>query len=110
MEFLFSKLRKMDVISLSDGKNLGRVFDIAFTFPENRVKGFYVTGCKGFRLTRSDMFIPVSDVSRIGEDVVLVRCEPKRDCPPDKKRERCREERVPDCCAPDRRRDFGEYE
>lgn len=101
----------MDVISLSDGKNLGKVFDFAFTFPENKVKGFYVTGCKGFRLTRSDIFIPISDVSKIGEDVVLVRCEPRRECPPEKKRERCPQpERMPDCCPPDRRRDFGEYE
>ena len=111
MEFLYSRLRRIDVISLNDGKNLGRVYDLAFTFPENRVKGFYVTGCKGFRLTRSDMFIPIADVSKIGEDVVLVRCEPKRECPPEKRRDRCPHgEGERDCFQPDRRRDLGEYE
>lgn len=86
MEFLFSQLKKMDVVSVTDGKNLGRVCDMAFYFPEGKIKGFYVTGCKGFKFTKSDVFIPVCDVVKIGEDVVLVKMgqgkPPKGDCPP----------------------------
>lgn len=130
MEYLFSQLKKMDVISLTDGKNLGRVFDVCLLLPENKVKGLYVTGCKGFRLTRSDMFIPVSQIVRVGEDVILVRTQNKehprphggqgcasdgKDCPPP-------ERGCSGNCAggfqggnfsggfPDPRRDFGEYE
>ncbi len=111
----------MDVISVTDGKNLGRVYDMAFTFPEGKVKGFYVTGCKGFRLTKSEALIPLSDVVRIGEDAILVRtgkepkpkpdrCEQvKNNCPP-----QCFPPEQ--CCPPpfpppgDPRRDFGDYE
>ena len=101
MEFLFSQLKKMDVVSVSDGKNLGRVCDLAFYFPEGKVKGFFVTGSKGFKFTKSDVFIPLCDVVKIGEDVVLVkteqgkppkgdRCPPQSHCPPQQ----------PDCPPP----------
>lgn len=87
MEFLYSQLKKMDVVSVSDGKNLGRVCDLAFYFPEGTIKGFYVTGSKGFKFTKSDVFIPMCNVVKIGEDVVLVKLgkdkPPKGEpCPP----------------------------
>lgn len=100
----------MDVVSVADGKNLGRVCDLAFYFPEGKIKGFFVTGSKGFRLTKSDVFIPIGDVVKIGEDVVLVKPgqskPPKGDCPP------------PSHCPPngrpqynnDPRRSFDDYE
>lgn len=119
MEFLFSQLKKMDVVSVSDGKNLGRVCDMAFFFPEGKIKGFFVTGSKGFKFTKSDVFIPFADIVKIGEDVVLVKLgkekPPKGDnCPPP----------FPPCpppcppndrpqypnCPPDPRRNFDDYE
>ena len=42
MEFTFNELRQMDVVSVSDGKNLGRVCDIAFEFPEGKLRGLFV--------------------------------------------------------------------
>ena len=72
----------MDVVSVTDGKHLGRVCDIVFSFPEGRVCGFNVTGSKGFKLTRPDFFIPLSAVVRIGEDVVLVKDGKGKNCPP----------------------------
>ena len=90
MEFLYSQIKKMDVVSLNDGKNMGRVNDIAFYFPEGKIKGFFVTGCKGFKWGKSDEFIPISCVVKIGEDVILVRTgeekpprpQPPQHCPP----------------------------
>ena len=73
MEFLFSQIKKMEVICLNDGKNLGRIYDAEFTMPDGKIKGFYLTGCKGFKLTKSDVYIRLSDVVKIGEDVILVR-------------------------------------
>ncbi len=112
----------MDVVSVSDGKNLGRVCDLAFYFPEGTVKGFFVTGSKGFKFTKSDVFIPLRDVVKIGEDVVLVKlgqgkppkgeqlpppCPPQPNCPPP----------CPPPCPPngrppynDPRRNFDDYE
>lgn len=92
MEFLFSQLKKMDVVSVVDGKNLGKVCDLAFYFPEGQIKGIFVTGCKGFKFSKSDVFIPIANVVKIGEDVVLVKVgqdkppkcnSPQQDnCPP----------------------------
>lgn len=106
----------MEVVSVVDGKNLGRVCDLAFFYPEGQVKGFFVTGSKGFKFTKSDVFIPLNSVVKIGEDVILVKHgksekPDKPDCPPPK--HNC----PPPCpppCPPkppfDPRRDFGDYE
>ena len=97
----------MQVINLDDGKNLGHVCDIIFICPENQIKGYSVAGGKGFSLTREEQFIPASQIVKIGEDVMLVRCAPSgKDCPPGGA---C----PPDACRrPKRggRRDFGEQE
>ncbi|MCD8372575.1 MAG: PRC-barrel domain-containing protein [Clostridia bacterium] len=92
MEFSYNALKKMDVVNVADGKHLGRVCDAVFNYPENRIQGFYVTGGKGFRFAKQDIFLPLSAIVRIGEDVVLTdlhQCMPekgKRDknrlCPP----------------------------
>ncbi|MCM1438198.1 MAG: PRC-barrel domain-containing protein [Roseburia sp.] len=123
MEFLFSQLKKMDVVSVSDGKNLGRVCDIAFFFPEGRLKGFFVTGSKGFKFTKSDLFIPAADVVKIGEDVVLVKigqgkppkgdnCPPPRPphCPPPPCPPNGRPDFPQNYPPPDPRRSFDDYE
>lgn len=85
-EQTFSDLKKKDVINLNDGKNLGKVCDITFTFPENNVQGFTVTGCKGFRFSKQEVFIPISAVTKIGQDAVLVKLgkegKPEPPCPP----------------------------
>lgn len=114
MEQTFSDLKKKDVINLTDGKNLGRVCDITFTFPENNVCGFTVTGCKGFRFSKQEMFIPISAVTKIGEDAVLVKLDDKNDKPekPDKrppKHNCCPPPCPPYNCPPDRR-SYDEYE
>lgn len=100
MEVNFTALKQKDVINLHDGKNMGRVCDLSFTFPENFVSGFTVTGCKGFKFSKQEVFIPVQQVVKIGKDAVLVKvgdgsdrppkppkpskpdCPPKNNCPP----------------------------
>lgn len=108
MEFTFSRLKQKDVINISDGKNLGKVCDITVTFPENNFTGITVTGCKGFKFTRQEVFIPVSNVVKIGEDAVLVKLsdgKPPQDCPP-KRPDNCPPKRPRDCD----RRSYDEYE
>lgn len=128
MEFSFCKLKKLDVISLSDGKNLGRFCDVSFTFPEGKIKGFTATGCKGFKFGKQEIFIPLSDIVKIGEDAILVKTgerqkkgkDGKPDCPPP---DPCRRCPPPDQCRPcppsnpcapfnpcDSRRSFDDYE
>ncbi len=111
MEFSYTQIKQMDVVSVSDGRHLGKVCDLLFEFPEGRVRGFYVTGGKGFRFTRQEVFIPLSSVVRIGEDVIITDidcCLPPKD--------KCRRGDVkchPHCdqpVPPRERRSFEEYE
>ncbi len=81
-----------------------------FFYPENKIKGFTVTGGRGFKFMRDEQFISWGQIVKIGEDVILVKLEEKgkKDCPPEK----------PPCppnpfCPPPRgdgRRDMGDYE
>ena len=114
MEFLFSQIKKMDVVSVNEGKNLGKVCDASFFYPEGNMKGFFVTGSRGFHFSKSELFIPLKQIVKIGEDVILVNlsdkpqpqkcdelpCPPKppKPCPP-----------MPPC-PPDNRRNFDDYE
>ena len=113
LEFSYNDVKQMDVVSVKDGRHLGKVCDIVFSFPEGRVCGFYVTGCKGFRFTKPDTYLPFSSIVRIGEDVIIIDAElapsgdkgncrkPKKCCPP--REESCRQ-------APKDRRSYDEYE
>lgn len=124
MELSFQSLKQKDVISVSDGKNLGKVCDVALSFPECNWLGITVTGSRGFKLTnKGEMFIPINCIVQIGEDAVLVKTEDKRPLPPPK--EKCPPPPCPPPCPPPKprphqnfpnnfnggdRRDYGEYE
>lgn len=118
METSFLAIRQKDVINLVDGKHLGKVCDISFSFPENNVLGFTVTGCKGFRFSKQEIFLPIKTVVKIGEDAILVKFgkEEKPDKPekPPKKPD-CPPPCPPSCspcppCPPYDRRNYDEYE
>lgn len=125
MEQTFSELKKKDVINLVDGKHMGRVCDVSFTFPENRVHGFTVTGSRGFKWSKQDVFLPIKCVVKIGQDAILVKFgredgeqpmptpptpppPPKNPCPPNpcNPTHNC----PPPRPYPQGRRDYDEYE
>lgn len=72
MELSFSELRTKEVVNTNDGRRLGKVCDIVFCYPENRVIGIVVPGCKGFAFWKNEQFIDMKNIVRIGDDVVLV--------------------------------------
>lgn len=85
MEVSFTELKQKEVINLVDGAHLGRVCNVTFTFPENKVQGFTVTGCRGFKFSRQEVFIPIKSVVKIGQDAVLVKFgKEEPECPPPK--------------------------
>lgn len=126
MELSYQALKQKDVVSVTDGKNLGKVCDVSLTFPDSDWLGITVTGCKGFKLTnKKELFIPVGQIVKIGQDAILVRTEekkgckpPKDDCPPPPNcpPPKCPPKRPPknpfppDFPVPPDRRDYGEYE
>ena len=111
----------MEAVNLADGKRLGRVCDVVFTFPEGKVQGIVVPGGKGFRWGKADLFIDLRCVRKIGVDVVLVdiKAAPK----PEKKKGKWEDNYPPPPPPPPQsggappfyrgngeRRDYGEYE
>ena len=70
MELSFSELKRKDVINTADGKRLGRVSDIVFSYPENKILGFVVP-CGGI-FKKEEYFIHLKCVACIGFDVILV--------------------------------------
>ena len=116
METSYTELKCKEVINLCDGKRLGKVCDVVFTYPEGRVQGIVAPGGRGFRFGKGDLFIDLKNISKIGIDVVLVdiRSAPK----PEKKKDNRRwgsdyqppAEEPPPRRPPADRRDYGEYE
>ncbi len=72
MEMSFSDLRTKEVINTNDGRRLGKVCDIVFCYPENRVIGIVAPGGKGFSIWKNEQFIDMKNIVKIGDDVVLV--------------------------------------
>ena len=65
-------MKQKEAVNLCDGKRLGRVCDVVFTYPEGKVLGIVVPGGRGFRWGKADLFIDLKNVTKIGIDVVLV--------------------------------------
>lgn len=122
METSLAELRQKEAINVCDGKRLGRICDVVFTYPEGKVLGLVVPGGRGFRFGKADLFIDLKNVVKIGVDVVLVNIKvaPKPskkknkwegDYPPDRE-EPPHFPPPPNDCRPPKndRRDYGEYE
>ena len=99
------------VVNVCDGKQLGKVSDVVITYPEGRVLGIVAPGGRGFRWGKSDVYIDLKCVSKIGVDVVLVElCNAPRI---DRKKgvlSRAQPASCPPGGAPVSHRDYGEYE
>ena len=76
MEITFNELKDKEIINIYDGKKLGKAIDISFDKDMASVIGIIVPGeHKIFRKTQ-DIFIPISNIKKIGEDVMLVKIAP----------------------------------
>lgn len=75
METTFTELRNKQVINVLSGRMLGNVCDIVIDFRRNCILGLVVPGSKSFfSLFKSsdEIFIPICNICKIGEDVILV--------------------------------------
>lgn len=68
-----SDLQVKDVVSMLDGKNLGRIIDIEMD-DKGQILNFVVEKKSWFRFFRKDTGVSVSfsQIKKIGEDVILV--------------------------------------
>ena len=72
MEVTLSELKEKEIINVFDGKKLGRVIDILFDNSSGIVKGVIVPGEKKIFRKCEDIFVPLSKLKKIGDDVILV--------------------------------------
>jgi YlmC/YmxH family sporulation protein len=116
MEMSFSELRTKEVVNMIDGRRLGRVCDLVFSYPENRLLGIVAPGGKGCGFWKSEQFIEMKNIVKVGDDVVLVNFNlPPKPCG---KRARrggsCHASPTDPGCPPDPpcpdRRNYDEYE
>ena len=73
MEITFEQLREKEIINISSGKKLGRIIDLAFELGSGKVKGIMVPGDRKLFKKSEDIFIPIRQIHKIGDDVILVR-------------------------------------
>ena len=75
METSFSELRTKEVVNVLSGRVLGNVCDVVFDFRRNCIVGIVVPGSRSFFSifkSSNEIFVPVSNICKIGEDVILV--------------------------------------
>ena len=84
MESSFLELRCKEVVNIVDGKRLGHIVDIVFDLASGRICGLVVPGNKSFWNSfkgGSEIFIPYSQIVKIGEDAILVELYGQRSKP-----------------------------
>ena len=67
----YNDLKKKQVVNILDGRKLGRVKDLTFTFPEGKISSFIVGGA-GFFSSKEDLVVDICCINKIGDDAVLV--------------------------------------
>lgn len=82
-------LKEREVINVCDGRRLGSVCDAQLDLINGRLTAIIVPGeCNFLGISKGDdILIPWSCIERIGEDIILVKCEGEYiKCPRPKKR------------------------
>ena len=79
MELTFTELRSKEVVNTQDGRKLGRACDVVLCYPENRWIGIVVPGGGSIFRKRSDLFIDLKNIVKVGEDVILVNVGARRE-------------------------------
>ena len=75
MEITLSELKEKEVVNAFDGKKLGRIVDLIFDSELSLLLELVLPGEKRLFKKSDDVFIPISKISKIGKDVILVSLE-----------------------------------
>lgn len=86
MDLTYNELRKKDVINVADGRCLGRIVNANISFPKGVIVGIMVPATKRRGLfcffDKSTLYISVSNIIKIGGDVILVDLRCGENCMP----------------------------
>lgn len=75
METSFLELRCKEVVNVVDGRRLGHIVDVVFNLQTGCLCGVVVPGEKNFWnvfKNSMELFIPISQIVKVGEDAILV--------------------------------------
>lgn len=72
MEISYTELRSKEVVNTLDGARMGRIIDVIFESNGKNVLGLVVPGVRKWFKQAEDIFIPWGNISKIGNDVILV--------------------------------------
>ncbi len=86
-----SELGRKEVVSVSDGRRLGCICDFEIDTCDGKITAIYLPGECGFFGFgfRDKVCIPWCNISRIGEDIILVNLPPQP----------CKEEKCDQCAT-----------
>ena len=77
-ELSFCELRRKDIVSINDGRKLGRIVDLVCSSSSGKVQGIVAPYGKKFLCFRSqEVYIPYCNIKTIGEDIILVDIAPE---------------------------------
>lgn len=80
MEITFEELREKEVINAATGKKMGRIADAVFNLKTSELKGFILFGERKFFQKSEEIFVPLKNVHKIGDDVILIYFKVADDC------------------------------
>lgn len=72
MELSYNELRCKEVVNLQNGARMGKIIDMIFQTDGQQLLGLVVPGVRKLFKASEDIFVPWTDISKIGEDVILI--------------------------------------
>ena len=72
MEISYTELRSKEVVNLQNGQRMGKIIDLIIESNGKNVLGVVVPGIRKLFRASEDIFIPWCNISKIGEDAILV--------------------------------------
>ena len=72
MEISYTELRAKEVVNLQNGARMGKIIDMIIDSNGKNVLGLVVPGVRRLFKAGEDIFIPWCNISKIGNDVILV--------------------------------------
>ncbi|MCH5151264.1 MAG: YlmC/YmxH family sporulation protein [Clostridiales bacterium] len=72
MEISYTDLRAKEVVNLQNGARMGKIIDMIIDSNGKNVLGLVVPGVRKLFKASEDIFIPWRNITKIGNDVILV--------------------------------------
>ena len=72
MEISYNELRQKEIVNVLCGKRMGKLTDLIFSTNTKKVLGIVVPSEHKLFRQREDFFIPWENITKIGDDVILV--------------------------------------